>query len=135
MKIIDGTSLATAEIDPSIRSMLEIRYAQILDGEPYNYDQHGYMIVVEPRDSMASLEQFSGMKLFHDIFTGVPWNDPDYSPAFEVAEEHPGCFELVYILNDDGFAITVWIPKSEGIDPELLSLCRTYAIPATSPSL
>jgi len=33
--------------DPAIRSLAETRFSQILSGETYDYDRHGYMIVVE----------------------------------------------------------------------------------------
>jgi hypothetical protein len=38
--------------------------------------------------------------------------------------------QRLFILNDDGFGIGIFIPKSEGIDPELLALCAAYAVPA-----
>jgi hypothetical protein len=37
---------------------------------------------------------------------------------------------LVLILSDDGAGVTFFIPKSPGIDTELLSMCATFAVPA-----
>jgi len=48
---------STSLIDhPDVRKLVERRFAQILDREPYDYDRHGYMIVVEPGDGVAALE-------------------------------------------------------------------------------
>ncbi len=33
--------------NPAIRKLVAQRFAQICAGEPYDYDRHGYMIVVE----------------------------------------------------------------------------------------
>ena len=38
---------------------------------------------------------------------------------------------MVFILNDDGFGIEIFIPKTKGIDADLLAMCAMYAEPAT----
>jgi hypothetical protein len=52
---------------------------------------------------------------------------PDFTPSCETPEEHPGCYEMVFILNDDGFGIEIFIPKTGGIDADLLAMCAEYA--------
>jgi hypothetical protein len=41
---------------------------------------------------------------------------------------------MLFILNDEGFAINIFIPKHSGIDPQLLALCTEYAVPALVPT-
>jgi len=101
--------------DPGIRNLAETRFTQILAGEPYDYDQHGYMIVVEEGDSIADLEAETCCSISAD-------------PMFEALEEHDCCYEMLFILNDDGFAITLFISK-HGINADLLKLCAEYAVP------
>jgi len=117
MIIIRDPTLTSTIDDPGIRSLAETRFAQILMGESYDYDRHGYMIVVEPGDSIADLETETCCSISID-------------PMFEVLEEHDCCYEMLFILNDDGFAITLLIPK-HGINADLLKLCADYAVPAT----
>lgn len=124
-------ALASSITDPDIRSLVEQRFAEILDGEPYNYDQHGYMIVVEPGDSVDAIEKESSLNIVHDLWNESHFGDPDFAPAWEALEEHASCFEMVFVLSDDGFGINIFIPKTVGIDIELLSLCARYAEPIT----
>ena len=60
---------------------------------------------------------------------GTRFGHPDFAPSFEALEEHSGCYEMVFILNDDGFGISIFIPKTGGIDADLLAMCAMYAEP------
>lgn len=116
MIIIRDPTQANTINNPSIRNLVSTRFTQILMGEPYDYNQHGYMIVVEEGDSIADLEAETCCDISVD-------------PMFEALEEHDCCYEMLFILNDDGFAITLFIPK-HGIHADLLKLCSEYSIPA-----
>lgn len=118
MLIIRDPTLTNTIDEPDISSLAETRFSQILDGEPYDYGHHGYMIVVEAGDNIANLEKETCCAISDDSM-------------FEVLEEHDCCFEMLFILNDEGFAITIFIPKHAGIDDDLLKLCSKYAVPAT----
>ena len=48
MLILRDPALANTIADPNIRALVKQRFADILADEPYDYDRHGYMIVVEP---------------------------------------------------------------------------------------
>ena len=75
MIIIRDPSLTSTIDDLGIRSLAETRFAQILSCEIYDYDRHGYMIVVEPDDSIADLESETCCDISVD-------------PMFEALEEH-----------------------------------------------
>lgn len=130
MLILRGPDAASRMGDPELRSLIQERFLQVLAGEPYDYDRHGYMIVVEPGDSVESVEAESGCPILTDVFGELHFGQPEFSPSSEVLEEHPCCYEMLFILNDEGFAVTIWVPKVDGIDPTLLSLCATFAVPA-----
>ena len=130
MLVLRDPALASRIANPGVRKLVEERFAQILDGEPYDYDRHGYMIVVEPGDTAMALEEESGCPILSDLFGEARYGDPDFTPAAEALEEHATCYELVFILNDDGFGIEIFVPKMDGIDPTLLSMCSTYATKA-----
>jgi len=99
---------------PEIRRLVEQRFLDICDGEPYQPDLHGYMIVVEVGDSVQDLEEESGCSLSY----------------FEVLEELDTCYEMVFVPGDGDFGIVIFIPKLSGIDPDLLAVCAEYAVPA-----
>ena len=123
--------------DPYIRDLVALRWSQILAGEPYDYDRHGYMVVVEPGDTVEQLEQEIGLPILHGLFDDVPFGDDDFTPCFEILEEHTyenavRIYEMVFISNDDGFATTVIVPACEGIPGDLLAMLRRYATPAVT---
>jgi hypothetical protein len=130
MLILRGPELAPRIADPGIRQLIEERFAQICNGEAYDYDLHGYMIVVEAGDSVSTIEEESGCPILRDLWDEARFGDPDFAPAAEAIEEHAGCYELTYVLSDSGFGIGIVIPKDAEIDPELLQMCATYAAPA-----
>lgn len=125
---IRGPDRAHRIDDPDIRRLVERRFVEVCNGEPYDPEIHGEMIVVEPGDTPASLEGQSGCSIAGNPFDETRFPGPAFVPACEVIEEHATCYEMVFILNDDGFGVLIFVPKHPGIDRELLSLCRTYAV-------
>ena len=96
---------ATSQVtDPYIRELVALRFAQILAGEPYDYDRHGYMVVVEPGDTVEQLEQEIGLPLLRSLFDDLPYGHPDFAPRFDILEEHTyeqhRIYEMVFISND-----------------------------------
>ena len=134
MLILRDPAMARSITDPDIRGLVEQRFAEICAGEPYDYDSHGYTIVVEPGDSVAALEEESSCPILHNPFENIRFGDPDFAPSCEAFEEHSGCYEMVFVLNDDGFGIEIFIPKTKGIDADLLAMCAMYATPALIPA-
>ena len=135
MLILRDPTDATRIADPGIRALAELRFAQIGQDEPFNADLHGYMIVVEPGDTVQELERETSRCISHDLFEDIRYGHPDFTPSFEILEEHYGTdgtvfYEMLFVTNDDGFGITLFIPEAEGIDRDLLALCAEYAAPA-----
>ncbi len=117
--------------DPGVREVADRWYTQLCAAvEDYDPGLHGYAIVVEPGDRIDDLESESGCPLLHDLFGEARFGDPDFRPLAEAIEEHATCFELVFILNDDGYGIELLVPKADGVDPELLAMCKQFAVPA-----
>ena len=130
MLVLRDPALASRIADPGIRSLVEQRFAEILSGEAYDYDQHGYMVVVEPGDTFESLEKETFCPIHRNIFDEACYGNPDFSPSFEALEEHDDCYEMLFINNDNGFGITLFIPKAEGIEGSLLAMCAEFAVSA-----
>ena len=142
MKILRDPQATSQISDPYIRDLVALRWSQVLAGEPYDYDRHGYMVVVEPGDTVEQLEQEIGLPILHGLFDDVPYGDPDFAPCTEILEEHTyengnsnessTVYEMVFISNDDGFAATVFVPDTEGIPGDLLAMCRSFSTPAVT---
>ena len=91
----DEASIAQLK-DPDLRALIAQRAKSLLnDFDDMALRELVTFLVVEPGDSLADLEGQLGTT--------------DALP--ELVEEHPGYFELVFVISDDGFGIEVFIPK------------------------
>ena len=128
--LVLGSHLDVSRItNPDIRALVELRLKQL-----GNFDD-GLVLVVEAGDSVEELEVVSGCSLLHDPFEDVPFGHPDFTPSFDYLETHYAngkltCYEAHADTGDDGIGCTLFIPAEEGINADLLALCRTYAQPA-----
>jgi hypothetical protein len=132
MIILNDPALIDRIFDPAIRDLVQKRFSEVCAGEPYDFDLHGYMIVVEPSDSVEILEQEIGCPILHGLFDDSHYGEPDFTPCFEALEDHAYCFEMVFIFNDEGFGVDLFIPKQPGINGDLLAMCAEYAVPAAT---
>ena len=130
MLVLPDPALTSQIRNPQIRTLVSLRFKQVCNGEPYDRNRHGYMVVVEPGDTVEQLELETGCGITRDVFDETRFGEADFAPSFEILEEHDACYEMHFSLNDDGFGITLFIPKAEGIPGDLLALCANYAIPA-----
>jgi hypothetical protein len=132
MRILHDEAAIAALPDTGLRQLIETRISQINECYPWDADELGPFIVVEPGDTSDMLEAEMGFSVLRNLFDDTRFPHPDFAPAFESAEVHPeGYFELVFIVSDGGYGYDVFIANQPGVDPELLAFCRTYATPAT----
>ena len=131
---IRGPDQARRIDDPDIRQLVEQRFHEICNGEPYDREVHGEMIVVEAGDTLDSLESETGLPIATNPFDESRFPDPEFVPIAEALEEHAATYEMTFILTDDGCGVSLFIPKRPDIDPELLSLCAKFSVPAFDPA-
>ena len=125
LTITDGGSLTRAlslPIDLRLKQLLLDRRDQ-LGGDITDIAR---FIVVQPGDSFKALEQELGFDIFQDA-DGVNFGDPGFSGRWEWLAYHGHCFEMVFILTDDGFAHVVLIQDSPMQNRRLRLLCLTHA--------
>jgi hypothetical protein len=117
--------------DLSLRSLLTQRFAERCAGaiDDYDPDILGDFVLVEAKDTVARLEAETDAWIGSSPFSALRYGDPGFLPLFEVLEEHPTCFEMVFVLNGDA-GLTLLIPKQSAMDGELLQICRAYPEPA-----
>ena len=126
---IRGPDEARRISDPDIRRLVEERFDQVLNGDEYDPDIHGVMIVVEPGDTLDSLERESGVSIASNAFDDARWPDPDFVCCCEYLEEHSPCYEMMFLFSDDGAGVNIFVPKL-GADAEILALCARFAVHA-----
>lgn len=115
---------------PEIAQLLAQRFAEIGMGQAFDPEVNGYFVAVEAGDTLEQLEQTTGCQIGSDLFSDAKFGDPEFVPCFEFLEELPFCYEMAFVLNDDGYGVLFAIPKS-GMDERLLRYCREFSKPAT----
>lgn len=130
MLVLRDPALISSITDPDLALLIEQRFEDICNGEDFDPDIHGFFVVVEAGDSIPEIEAESGCPILRSPFGSTRYGDPSFKPCFECLEEHPCCYEMVFVPGDGDFGIAIFIPKADSIDPELLALCAEYADPA-----
>ena len=121
---------STQEIKHSHIKQLVRQRINDLGGESFDSNELGYFLVVESSDTLEALSAQLGFDMLRNRFTGIRFNDTGFTPSFEFIEEFPACYDMVFVLDDTGIGVEIFVPKEEGIDPDLIAMCRMYAYTA-----
>jgi hypothetical protein len=130
MQIIRDLPSTQQISDASIRKLVQQRIDE-LGGDKFDAAVLGYFLIIEPGDSLDSINTQIGFNILANRFTGIRWDQPAFTPSFEFIEEFPACYELVFILDDSGYGVDIFISKGSGVNPDLLAVCQRYATPGT----
>ncbi|MDO9107134.1 MAG: hypothetical protein Q7U57_19505 [Methylovulum sp.] len=112
----------------ALTHLLRRQLQALSEPETYDPDEHGYIVIAEPGDGIATLETETGYPLLSDWFDETQYGDDGFAPTFEWLDNHAFCYEMGLVLNDNGFTVLLIIPKLTGIDAKLLKLCRENAL-------
>jgi hypothetical protein len=136
MLVINDPSDLPRIANPAIQELVALRLQQLeqqLSPEASNATPYEF-IVVEVGDAVSEIEQAAGFTIVTSLFDDLPYTDPDFCPCHELLEKftygNTCIYEMVFIGSDDGAATCVLIPDTEGVDADLLALCRAWAVPA-----
>ena len=110
----------------AIRALVQQRIND-LGGESFDADSLGYFLVIEAGDTIEAISATVGFNILCNRFSGIRFDATGFAPSFEFIEEFPSCFDMVFVLDDSGFGIELFVPKEEGVDTDLIALCRMYA--------
>jgi hypothetical protein len=127
MIVLRDLQQLTQVVQPEIKTFLQQRFHDIWGPEPYDPDEHGFFILVEPGDTSEQIELATGYSLLKSLFNGTVYGDPDFSPDFEYMEDHGSFCEAVYVFTDSGFAVVMIVPKEVGIDGRIPELCAEFS--------
>ena len=130
MQVIRGLPSTEQIKDPAIRTLVQQRIED-LGGDQFDAAELGYFLIVETGDSIDTINTQIGFEIQANRFTGIRFAQPGFTPSFEFVEEFPACYELVFILDDSGYGIDIFISNGTGVDPNLLAMCQRYATPGT----
>jgi len=100
MIILRDPQQLTQVVQPEIKAFLRQRFHDICEPEPYDPDEHGFFILIEPGDTSEQIELDTGYSLLKSLFSDTVYGDPDFTPDFEYLEDQGSFFEAVFIFTD-----------------------------------
>jgi hypothetical protein len=103
--------------DPEMRRLLQIRFEQLADYDLPITDLASFK-VVQAGDDVTWL--------LTNLVDGRRYGQLDFEPSWETVQRHAGFYEAVFVLDDSGFGHVYLIPDCDGIDRDLLTLCRQH---------
>jgi hypothetical protein len=112
--IPNSTAFARAmdsPIDPDLKRVLRLRHNQLLVGQACDLADVAHFIAVEPFDPVPAIEAAAGYPLVTE-------------PAFEWVADHSGILEAPVILDDDGYALVLFVRVQQGVDATLLNVLQ-----------
>lgn len=127
MQIIHTPADTASITNLELRTCIEKTISDLIEDYQYDLDVLGYFLIVESGDSLATLNAQLGFDILANRFSGIFFDQPGYTQSFEVLDEHANWFEMVFIVDDSGFGIEVFIPKTIDI-PDLLAMCQKFAV-------
>ncbi len=114
--------------DAEVRSLIDRRVEDLAEYVDH-FSELVFFVIVESGDSIAAVDSALGFSVLANRFDGIAYGEPDFTPSWDVLEEHVGCYEMVFVLSDDGSGVTLFILKADGVPSQLLALCATFAAP------
>ncbi len=115
----------------AIRELVQKRIND-LGGEAFDTNTLGYFLVIQPGDTLDAIDTQLGFSILANRFTGIRYDQPGFTPSFEFVEEFPSCYDMVFIISDDGYGVEVFVEKAEGVSPDLRIMCRVHAVQGTT---
>ena len=103
-----------------------------LGGDAFDANALGYFLVVESGDNIEAITAQLGFDILCNRFTGTRYDQAGFTPSFEFVEKFSACYDMAFILSDDGYGVEVFVQKASGVSLELLVMCQRYAVQGTN---
>lgn len=117
----------SSSLDCRLRVLIAACIKQEIRPVTYNLIDYTTIVVARPGDTERDIRRELGFSPLTNVFDGSRFGSDEFIPFFDVIHDHKGWFELIYTVGNDGFAFVLFVQDANGVEPNLLSLCRTYA--------
>lgn len=114
--------------DAGLRALVAHRLADLCQEDICDPDAQGFVVVMEPGDSVAAAEAAIGAPLLRNPVTGLEYGHPDFQPVAEYIGRHAHWYQVVVVPGDGDFGVILFVPRRRDIEPRLLALCAEYAV-------
>ncbi len=110
--------------DPQLQNLL---FDRVEDWTARGLLGHTHLAIIEVGDTDVSVTEELGFSPLVNPLDGLRHGMDGFVFPFDFIEDHGGWFELFVTVGNDGFAFHLFVRDREGVDPELLSMCRAHA--------
>jgi len=115
-------------IDPDLRALLTTRIVHYVAA---NLASATHILVIQPNDNESDVEREIGFYPTTNIIDGVRSRSAAFDPFWDWLQDLAGWFEMIVTVGDSGFAYILLIQDADGVDPDLLAMCRAHSNPRT----
>ena len=110
--------------DPKLKNLLTDR---VRDWSATGLLDLTHLAIIEVGDTDVSIIDELAFSPLVNPLDGLRHGMDGFVLPFDYLEDHGGWFELFVTVGNDGFAFVLIVRDREGVDPELLSMCRAHA--------
>ncbi len=109
--------------DPKLKNLLTDR---VQDWSARGLLALTHLAIIEVGDTDVSIIDELGFSPLINPLVGLRHGMAGFVLPFDYLEDHGGWFELIVTVGNDGFAFVLFVRDREGVDPELLAMCRAH---------
>jgi hypothetical protein len=109
---------------PELARLLHDRWD---DAEALGLAELTHILVIQPGDEEAEIEQEIGFRPTRNPVDGVPYGAREFCPYWSWLEDLGPAYELLHTVGDEGFAYLIFVEAAEGVPAAILSMCQDYA--------
>jgi len=110
--------------DPQLKNLLTDR---VEDWTALGVLAMTHLVIIEVGDTDESIIEELAFSPLINPLDGLRFGTDGFVLPFDYVEDHGGWFELIVTVGNDGFAFVLFVRNREGVDPELLGMCRAHA--------
>ena len=129
MQIARDLPTAALIRNAEIRQLVQQRIND-LGGDSFDSSELGYFLVIEPGDSLDAIAAQLGFSIIANRFTGIRYDQEGFTPSFEFIEAIGNCYDMVFVIQDSGYALEAVLERAIGVDADLLAMCALHATPS-----
>ncbi|OQW74775.1 MAG: hypothetical protein BVN32_12545 [Proteobacteria bacterium ST_bin14] len=115
----------TLDLDLQLRALLAARIAALVTAD-YDLTDWTEYLIVEPGDTEADIIRHVGFSPLVEPIDGARFGSAGFQPAWDWLGKHLGWYEMIVTFGST-FAYVLFIRDADGVDSELLLMCRHYA--------
>ena len=110
--------------DPPLRNLLTDRVQEWTDRGLLDLT---HVVLIEVGDTNEFIVDEIAFSPLINPLDGERYGTEGFVFPFDLLTDHGGWFELTMTVGNDGFAFVLFVRDREGVDPELLAMCRAHA--------